>query len=132
LNPVQAEEDLIASIDELDFCRTPESDDFLTWERAVVKLSVGTPVLPSTNEHAALAWPLLQPGLRPLTQISRLPRIAFVLRLLLGYSIEACAQTLGIEESEIPRALAEAAVQLQQATAPILTPNLVNSRAAQQ
>jgi hypothetical protein len=77
----------------------------------VVKLSVDTSLRLSTNERASLVWPLLQPGLRPLTQINRLPRMSFVLRLFLDYTAETCAQILGIERSELPFLIAEAAAQ---------------------
>lgn len=120
LNPQQAADVLIASIGSLDVSRQPRLDDFRTWERAVVKLTVETGLAPSTKECVSLARPLLQPGLRPLTRISQLPRISFILRLLLGYSVGACARILGIEESEIPPLVAEAATQLQQtATVPL-------------
>jgi hypothetical protein len=111
LDPLQAEAALIASVAEFDLARPVRNDDFLIWESAVVKLSVGTSLGLSTNERATLVWPLLQPGLRPLTQISHLPRMSFVLRLLLGYSAETCAQILGIERSEIAVLIADAVHQ---------------------
>jgi hypothetical protein len=111
LSPLQAEAALITSVAEFDLSRPVRNDDFLIWERAVVKLSVGTSVGLLTNERASLVWPLLQPGLRPLTQISHLPRMSFVLRLLLGYTPETCAQILGIERSEIAFLIADAAAQ---------------------
>jgi hypothetical protein len=111
LSPPQAEAALITSVTEFNLSRPVRNDDFLIWERAVVKLSVGTSLVPSTNECASLVWPLLQPGLRPLAQVSHLPRMSFVLRLLLGYTTETCAQILGIERSEIPFLIADAAAQ---------------------
>jgi hypothetical protein len=112
LDPQRAEDALINSVADFDLSRPPRSDDCLIWERAVVKLSLETSLLFSTDEFASLASPLIQRGLRPLTQIKHLPRISFVLRLLLGYTAETCAQILGIQESEIAPLTGEAAAQL--------------------
>jgi hypothetical protein len=118
LNPMQAEDALITSAVDFDLSRPPCGGDRLIWERAVVKLSVGIPQWLSTNECASLARPLVQPGLRPLTQIDHLPRMSFVLRLLLRYSTEACAQILDIDKSEIPSLVTEAAIQLSRRVPP--------------
>lgn len=76
------------------------------------------PLAPLRVENGSAARPLLQPGLRSVVQIDRLPRICFVLRLLLGYTTEACADALDLDESEVPVLLAEAAMQLQQLLVP--------------
>jgi hypothetical protein len=57
---------------------------------------------------------MLQPGLLPVIQIERFPRICFVLRMLLGYSTALCAQILGVEESHVRMLFRMAALQLQQ------------------
>jgi DNA-directed RNA polymerase specialized sigma24 family protein len=56
---------------------------------------------------------MLQPGLRPIIQIERFPRICFVLRMLLGYSTVMCAQMLGVEENHVRMLFQMAALQLQ-------------------
>ena len=124
-NPQGAEAALITSIDELDFSRRPETDDLPIWEKTVVKLSVGTPPMLSTEENGFFACSLLQPGLQPVIQLDRLPRICFVLQLLLGYPNEACADILGIEESEVSALTAEAAAKLPKQ---LLTPRTADSR----
>ena len=57
---------------------------------------------------------MLQPGLQPVIEIERSPRIRFVLRMLLGYTTALCAQMLGLEESGIRMLLQIAVIQLQQ------------------
>lgn len=118
-NPGRAEAALITSMDELDVSRRPETHDLPIWEENVVKLSVGTPEMLSIERDGALACSLLQPGLRPLIQLDRLPRICFVLQLLLGYTADACAAVLGIMESEVPVLVAEAATKLPQSIATV-------------
>jgi DNA-directed RNA polymerase specialized sigma24 family protein len=113
-NPRGAEAALITSMDELDISRPPETHDLPIWEETVVKLSVGTPEMLSTEGDGSLACSLLQPALRPVIQLDRLPRICFVLQLLLGYTTEACAAVLGVKESEVPVLVAEAATKLPQ------------------
>lgn len=121
-NPQRAESALIASIEGLDFSRQPQDDDLLIWQRAIVKLSIGTPFVPSHGENGSAARPLLQPGLRFVMQVDRLPRICFVLQLLLGYTTDACADFLDLDESEVPVLVAEAVLQLQQMVVPQLRP----------
>ena len=118
-NPRGAEAALITSMDELDISRRPETHDLPIWEETVVKLSVGTPEMLSTEGDGSLACSLLQPGLRPVIQLDRLPRICFVLQLLLGYTTEACAAVLGVKESEVLVLVAEAATKLPQTIATV-------------
>jgi DNA-directed RNA polymerase specialized sigma24 family protein len=58
---------------------------------------------------------MLQPGLWPVLQIDRQPRVCFVLRMLLGYATSSCAQMLAIEEQVVKAALQNAILQLQHA-----------------
>ena len=117
-----AETALIGSIEDLDIFRPPEENTLAVWEKAVVIRSV-EPDKPlsgpgATGQAKALraisVRTMLQPGLWPVVQIERSPRICFVLRMLLGYPITSCVQILGIEESRIYALLQMAAVQLQQ------------------
>lgn len=124
-NPREAEAALIASMDELDISRRPETHDLPIWEETVVKLSVGTPEMLSTEGDGSLACSLLLPGLRPVIQLDRLPRICFVLQLLLGYTTEACAAVVGVKESEVPVLFAEAATKLPQIIATVGSPRQV-------
>lgn len=115
--PQAAEDALIASVDELDVSKPPQRDDLLSWEMAIVKLTAETPSGSSTGEGDSLVRCLIQPGLRPLMRIAQLPRICFVLQLLLGYGTDECANLLRIEESEVAILVAEAAVQLERTAA---------------
>jgi hypothetical protein len=108
-----AETVLVGSIDDLDFSKPPGTDDLAAWEKAVVVRSIET-VDPASAAARAIARSVLQPGLWPVLQIERHPRICFVLRMLLGYTTASCAQILGIEECTIRTLLQTAIMQLQQ------------------
>ena len=78
--------------------------------------SIETPQV-SSPEVDCTARFMLQPGLLPVFQVERSPRICFVLRMLLGYTTAACAQMLGTEESGIRILFQMAVIQLQQKVA---------------
>jgi len=111
-----AEAAVTRSIDSLDISSAPEHADLAAWEKAVVVRSLETSQPPSPTPNSTTRS-MLQPGLPRVIQIERLPRICFVLRMLLGYSTPLCAQILGVEESEIRMLFQMAALQLQQKVA---------------
>ncbi len=118
-----AEKALIESIENLDLSQPPGRNTRAVWEKAVVIRSVEELHKPSSGPRvsgqakairAISVQSMLQPGLWPVVQIERSPRICFILCMLLGYPITSCAQILGIEESRIHALLQMAAIQLQQ------------------
>jgi hypothetical protein len=111
-----AEAAVAESIDSLDSSSLPEQRNLAAWEKAVVVRSIETSRLSSSAANSATRS-MLQPGLLPLIQIERFPRICFVLRMLLGYSTALCAQVLGVEESHIRMLFQIADLQLQQKVA---------------
>jgi DNA-directed RNA polymerase specialized sigma24 family protein len=110
-DPVAAETALIETINELDICRGPGADSDARLENAVVMRNIAWPETRSSTQRL-LAQSMLQPGLRLLTTLDRLPRICFVLRILLGYSADSCAHLLQVKESEIGPLLQSAALEL--------------------
>jgi hypothetical protein len=115
-DPVAAEAALTKSIDELDMSRSPEQVSFAAWEELVVMRSIEMQQVSSSGADST-ARLMLQPGLVPVIQIDRWPRICFVMRKLLGYTTALCAQMLGMEESGIRILFQTAVVQLQQKVA---------------
>jgi len=109
---VAAEKAVSESLDSLDLSIPPEHRNFPGWERAVVARSIETSQLRPTPPDAATRS-MLQPGLLPVIQIERFPRVCFVLGMLLGYSTALCAQILGVEESHVRMLFQMAALQLQ-------------------
>ena len=115
-----AETALIESIEDLDISRPPEENTLAVWEKAVVirsleqhKPSSGPGLTGQAKALRAISVrPMLQPGLWPVVQIERSPRICFILHMLLGYPIISCAQILGVKESRIHALLQMAAIQL--------------------
>jgi hypothetical protein len=107
-----AEAAVAESIDALDVSSPPEQRNLAAWERAVATRSIETSRLYSFAANQT-TQSMLQPGLRPIIQIERFPRICFVLRMLLGYSTVMCAQMLGVEENHVRMLFQMAALQLQ-------------------
>jgi hypothetical protein len=58
---------------------------------------------------------MLQPGLLPVLQLERFPRVCFVLLMLVGYPTSACAGMLGIDEGGVKVLLRVAVLQLHHA-----------------
>ena len=110
-NAHAAEAALADSIDDLDLSSPPGNHSLAIWEGAVIKRSIGARASASPAE-ASMARSMLQPGLRPVIEIERCPRICFVLHVLLGYKAVFCAQMLGTAESEIGILLKRAVTQL--------------------
>jgi hypothetical protein len=108
-----AEAAVAESIDSLDISSPPEQRNLASWEKAAVVRSIETSRLSSSAVNSATRS-MLHPGLLPVMQIERFPRICFVLRMLLGYSTALCAQILGVEESHVQMLFQAAAIQLQQ------------------
>jgi hypothetical protein len=104
-----AENALISSLEDLNVS-VPPNDDLAMWQRAVVVRSVRSADWAQVADPDSLS--MLQPGLRPVLMIVGLPRIHFVLRLLLGYSLAECAQIVDTAEGSILGPLVEAATQL--------------------
>jgi hypothetical protein len=111
-----AETALDKSIEDLKISSPPGQPSLGTWERAVVMRSIETPQV-SSPEVDCTAPLMLQPGLRPVIQLERSPGICFVLRILLGYTTAACAQTLGTDEDVVRILFQMAVIQLQQKVA---------------
>ena len=121
-----AETALTGSIEDLDVSRAPGRNTRAVWEKAVVIRSVEELHKPSSGPgvtgqakviraisvQSISVQSMLQPGLWPVVQIERSPRLCFILRMLLGYAITSCVQILGIEESRIYALLEMAAIQL--------------------
>ena len=106
-----AEAALADSIDDLDRSRPPEEHSLAIWERGIIMQSIGARKSASLAEDS-MARSMLQPGLWPVIEIERYPRICFVLHVLLGYGAVFCAQMLGTAEDEIPTLLQSAVTQL--------------------
>ena len=109
---VTAEVALIKSIEELDMSSSPEQS-LPAWKKAVVMRSIETVQLSASTPDPMTRF-MLQPGLQPVIEIERFPRICFVLRMLLGYTTAFCAQMLGMEESDIRKLFQIAVIQLQE------------------
>ena len=106
-----AEAALSESIDELDMSSAPGQPSLAAWEKAVVMRSIEQPQVPLSAADP-MTRSMLQPGLRPVIQIERFPRISFVLRMLLGYTTALCAQLLEMDEGGIRMLCQMAVIQL--------------------
>ena len=67
---------------------------------------------PATSAASRTTRSVLQPGLWPVIQIERYPRICFVLGILRGYAAACCARILGVEECAMRTLLQTAIMQL--------------------
>jgi hypothetical protein len=110
-DPETAEASLASSLDSVDLSSSPQEDKSAILEKAIVLRSVQSARVISRADTAK-ARALLQPGLWPVLQIERRPRLCFVLRLLLGYATSSCAQMLSIEEDGVKALLQNAILQL--------------------
>ena len=59
---------------------------------------------------------MLQSGLWPVLELECPPRVCFVLRVLLGYTISSCSRMMNLEESTVRDLLQTGAIQLCRAT----------------
>jgi hypothetical protein len=110
---VTAEVALTKSIEELDMARSPGQTSLAAWKETVVMRSIETVQLSASTPDPMTRF-MLQPGLQPVIEIERSPRICFVFRMLLGYTTAFCAQQLGMEESDIRMLFQMAVIQLQE------------------
>jgi len=114
-DPQEAEANLAGVIDALDLSKQPEEDALAVIQTALVRQTIRrTRVFSSAG--AAGAQSMLQPGLLPVLQLERFPRVCFVLRMLFGYATSACAGMLGIDEGGVKVLLRVAVLQLHNAT----------------
>jgi hypothetical protein len=109
----EAEANLAAVISTLDFSKEIDEDALGVIQAALARMSIGRGgiIYPA---GAAKARSMLQPGLLPVLQLERLPRVCFVLRMLVGFEISACARMLGIDEYGVKVSLRLAVLQLKQ------------------
>lgn len=110
----EAEAHLATVISTLDFSKQTDEDALAVIQAALARQSIGSGGAISTA-GAAQARSMLQPGLLPLLQLERLPRVCFVLRMLFGYATATCARMLGIDEGGVRVLLSIAVLQLHRA-----------------
>jgi hypothetical protein len=113
-NPQEAEANLETVITSLDVSKQPDDDALVVLQTAVAQQSIGSGGIIS-SAGAAEARSMLQPGLLPVLQLERLPRVCFVLRMFVGLATSTCARMLGIEEGGVRVSLRVAVVQLHHA-----------------
>jgi hypothetical protein len=107
----EAEANLISVVSALDFSKQPEGDALAVIQTALARQSIESDGIISSAGVAG-ARSMLQPGLLPVLQLERFPRVCFVLRMLFGYANSACAVMLGIDEGAVKRLLRVAVLQL--------------------
>jgi len=109
-----AEANLAAVINTLDLSKQPDDDALAVVRVALARQSIeGCGIISSAGVAGARS--MLQPGLLPVLQLERSPRVCFVLRLLFGYATSACAGMLGIDEGGVKVLLRAAVLQLHHA-----------------
>src|SRR5713101_4181083 len=87
-DPLEAEANLAGVIDALDLSKQPEDDALAVIQTALVRQTIGSGGAIS-SAGAAGAQSMLHPGLLPVLQLERFPRVCFVLRMLFGYATSA-------------------------------------------
>ena len=107
----EAEASLATVISTLDFSKQPDEDALAVLQTAIAQQSIGSGGAIS-SAGAAEARSMLQPGLLPVLQLERFPRVCFVLRMLFGYATSTCARMLGIDEGGVKVLLRVAVLQL--------------------
>jgi hypothetical protein len=106
-----AESGMLAVVASLDISRPPASDELFVLQRTVATQTLKR-IRPNLEVTKVSARALLQDGLWPVLQLEQLPRICFVLCLLLGYTNSSCAQILGIQEETVRELLRMATRQV--------------------
>ena len=114
-DPQAAEAHLETVIGNLDLSERRADEPLAVLQTAVARQSIESGGIVSVNGLAE-ARSLLQPGLLPILQLERLPRLCFVLRMLVGFATSACARMLGIDESSVRVLLGVAVLQLHHAS----------------
>lgn len=112
-----AESAMLAAFASVDISRPPAPDEFVLLQRAVATQTLKR-IKSNLEATSANACSLLQAGLRPVLQLEQVPRICFVLCLLLGYNTSSCAQILGLQEETVREHLRRATSELHLATKP--------------
>ena len=110
----EAEANVAAVISTLDFSKQPDEDALAVIQAALARQSIGSGGIISAVGFAE-ARCMLQPGLLPVLQLERLPRVCFVLQMLFGYATSACAGRLGLDEDGVKVLLRVAVLQLHHA-----------------
>jgi hypothetical protein len=110
----KAEVSLATVISTLDFSKQPDEDALAVIQTALARQIIGSGGIISSAGLAG-ARSMLQPGLLPVLQLERFPRVCFVLRMLLGYTTSACAGMLSIDEGSVKVLLRVAVLQLHHA-----------------
>jgi DNA-directed RNA polymerase specialized sigma24 family protein len=110
-DPLAGETALVESLEGLDLTTSPSIYSIEAWQKSTVTRCLRLPEK-RLGPTSGLAESMLQPGLRLIARIDRLPRVCFVLRLLLGYTPRECAQLLHLGESELRVLLRMAVTQL--------------------
>jgi DNA-directed RNA polymerase specialized sigma24 family protein len=111
----EAEDSLAAVIGTIECSKETDEDALAVIQAALVRKIIGSSGIISPAE-AVEARSMLQPGLQPLLKLERLPRVCFVLRMLVGFDTSACAQMLGIDEGGVKVSLRVAVLQQHQCT----------------
>jgi hypothetical protein len=106
-----AESGMLAAIERVDISRPPAADEFSVLQRAVATQTLQR-IRSNLDATSGNARSLLQAGLRPVLQLEQLPRICFVLCLLLGYTTSSCAQMLRIQQDTVRNFLRVATSEL--------------------
>jgi hypothetical protein len=107
----EAEANLGTVIRGLDFSKEPDENALAVLQTAVAQRSIGIDGAISSAGVAG-ARSMLQPGLLPVLQLERFPRVCFVLRMLLGYATSSVAAMLGLDKGAVKRLLEVAVLQL--------------------
>jgi DNA-directed RNA polymerase specialized sigma24 family protein len=108
-----AERALIDSIDDvlIDEC-IDESTVFSLWRDAVLAKSISDHRAALTGTEHAVDRGEIDPRFRSIMRIRRLPRLAFILRLLVGYPFKRIATLLDVSEEAALDLVLQAASQL--------------------
>ena len=124
----EAEANLATIVSALDCSKQPGEDAFAVLQTEVAQHSIGSGGAISSDGVAG-AQSMLQPGLLPVLQLERLPRVCFVLRMLVGFATSACARMLGIDEGGVKALLRVAVLQLHHARSVHITETTQGSEA---
>jgi hypothetical protein len=95
-----AESGMLAAVASVDISRPPAPDELFVLQRVVATQTLKR-IRSNLDATSANARSLLQAGLWPVLELEQLPRICFVLCLLLGYTNSSCGQILGIQEETV-------------------------------
>jgi len=114
-DPQDAEANLATVIRTLESSEQSDEDALAVIQAALARQSIGSGGIISSAGVAG-ARSMLQPGLLPVLQLERFPRVCFVLRMLVGYATSVCAGMLGTDEGGVKMLLQVAILQLHHAS----------------